>query len=94
MNLLAYIKNPIIHFQLVFHFFVSKFDFRFSDCLPEIFTESEIQVAIGNTVKRAPDRKDDGGRQKTNNTEQRGDDEQDDDHEQSDNEQDDDEQDH
>ena len=71
---------------------MSKFDFCFSDCMPEIFTESEIQVAIGNIVKRAPDRKDDGGRQKTNNTEQRGDDEQDDD-KQSDNEHDD-EQDH
>ena len=55
--------------------------------MPVLFTESEIQVAIGNIVKRAPDRKDDGGRQKTNNTEQRGDDEQDDD-EQSYNEQD------
>ena len=69
---------------------MSKFDFRFSDCMPERFTESKIQIAMRNILKRAPYRKDGGGHQKTNNSEQRGDDEQDD-VEQSDDEQDDDE---
>ena len=60
------------------YIFVRKFDFRFSDYIPERFRESEIQIAIGNVLKRAPDQKDGGGRQKTNNSEQ-GDDEQSDD---------------
>ena len=66
---------------------MSKFDFRFSDYMPERFRESEIQIAIGNILKRAPDQKDSGGRQKMNNSEQGN-------GEQSDDEQDDDEQDH
>ena len=53
---------------------MSKFDFRFSDYMPERFTESEIQIAIGNILKRDPDRKDSCGCQKTNNSEQQGDD--------------------
>ena len=73
-------------FNLFSIFFVRKFDFRFSDYMPERFMESEIQIAIGNILKRAPDQKDSGGRQKTNNSEQ-GDGEQSDD-EQGDNEQD------
>ena len=66
--------------------------------MPERFTESEIQIAIGNILKRALDRKDNGGLQKTNNSEQQGSDEQDDDvqsdDEQYDDEKGDDEQDH
>ena len=46
--------------------------------MPERFTESEIQIAIGNILKRALDRKDNGGLQKTNNSEQQGNEEQDD----------------
>ena len=74
INLLAYIRNPIT-FSTCF-FFVSKFDFRFSHCMPKRFTESEIRIAIRNILKLAPDRKNGGGRQKTNNSEKQGDDEQ------------------
>ena len=36
----------------------------FLDCFPEKCTENEAPTAISNTLKRAPDRKGGGGREK------------------------------
>ena len=35
-----------------------------SDCFPKNYTEKEVADTIANTLKRAPDRKDGGGREK------------------------------